>query len=356
MANILNNHNIRVFPCFEITEEEQKEIMSYACSERSFYYLFKYYNKIDLFYLFYLDRFFGWKKGEGGEEMMPAVNGFGDFIHHEILENKALPKGEVASSLYEIFHSGNKVLIPLWMKYNGDGELYITPVILEGMDQEYCVYYTKHSSVNRKCCEKFTKDEFLSKLAVNEDGRVHIDVVKNNRHIDQLAKMDFTQAYQYIFNSIFNYQYKENKILKADKEILFDLSGFENFIIHLKTNQDHILKETLQNRRKQLRFLYLRINNMIRPIQLLLKYVLDHGEVKRYIPIDLIEHIKENVNKIDNILAEVLKFASLLFQRQDKKSYEFYMKIIDKLYDELPEYQQINYQFCMCMLSIEGNK
>lgn len=333
--------NIRNFETFELSDEEQKEAIGYVCHERVIYYLFKKQYGINYFPIFYLDRYLGWIYSDGSEPLLPACNGLEEFLQNYVYEEECTSKERVIEEFYKIFEHGNKISIPLWMKHFSDGTPYVTAVLLEGMDINNNIYYTKHTAVDKKCCIRFSKEEFEKKLNPDENGSVHFSIIKYPRLLDKLRNMDFLEMYRYVFYNLYKYDIGKNGITKNGNEVSFDISGFDKFVDDLRKNPHKIITESGVPKHQQFR-LNVHINNKIRPIQNLIKIMINDKKASELIGKYNIDQIKICSTLVDNKLNNILKFASLLVQKPDVNNYKLYINSILELKTVLSDYQRVN--------------
>lgn len=341
--------NIREFSMFEITEEEQKEAAGYVCHERVIYYLFSSIYNLKYFSLFYLDRFWGWSYGEGQEPILPIHNGLEEFLEKNIYDNVKVEKEKVFESIYSYFEKGCKIIMPLWIKHFSDGTLYITPVVLEGMDEQKNVYYTKHTAVDRACARKLKKNEFESMLAVNEDGSITYSLVKDSDTVKKLSQMPLVEMFQYIFRQVYGYEYDNGSIQKEGKELEFDLSGFDTFINDIKNRPEKILTQNGIPKEQQFR-LYVHINNKIRPIQNIMKTCLEDETLQEYFDKAFQEQLQEQYEIMNDAISSVQKYASIVFQKQSQKTLDLYVNSIVQLKEKMKSYQKINLELTKKLL------
>lgn len=343
--------NIRKFDEFELTLDEQKEAIGYVCYERVIYYLFKYVYHLDYFCLFYLDRFWGWKYGESQEPIIPSYNGFEQFLDREIYVHVKVPKGDIIEYIRLRFESSAKLFIPVWVKHYSDGTPYITPIILEGMDENGFIYYSKHTAVDRSCCKKLSKEDFLSMLAPDDNNFIDLSIIKESEELRRMKNMNYVQRYHHIFYDIYKYDFNNNMIIKDDKALEIDLSGFDNFIDDIKDNPTKILTSDGIPKHQQFR-LYIHINNKIRPIQNIIKSILENKEIKVYLPNGLREELQVQYDTMDKAISEVLKFASLVFQKQNTKCLDLYVKCIMEIRQNMISYHNANLELTRWLLTL----
>lgn len=334
-------NNVKEFDLFEITEDEQKEAAGYVCDERVIYYLFKMGYSFDKYCLLYVDRFLGWHYGESEEPIIPTCNQLAHFLQDNIYENVSVKKEDIEQQIRCFFEKGYKLIVPMWIEHFSDGTLYITPVVLEGMDDNGYVYYTKHTQVDRSCCHPLKLDEFIAKLPLNEEGFLELSIVKTCNVLHDISKMNTIEAYQFIFRDLYGYKMENGKILKNNKVLEFDLSGFVQFIESLQKEPQKILTGSGIPKHQQFR-LYVHINNKIRPIQNILNLVLNDQQVDNKLSKQLKNKIEIQFNKMNDAISSVHKFASLFFQKPNEKNLGLYIKSIQYLKEIMPEYQLVN--------------
>lgn len=342
--------NIKYFNEFELTDEEQRESIGYVCYERVIYYLFKRYYNFNYFPLFYLDRFWGWKFSNGNEPIIPMQNGFQEFLAKNLYETIEVNVNELKDKLYEIFDDGHKISMKLWMKHFSDGTPYVTSVLLEGMDNEGNVYFSKHSAAEKKCCVKILKDEFFSKLEVSAKNTVSLLVFKYCSEIEKLNGMDLIDSYNYIFKYIYGYNKSGDRIIKDNEELGFSLRSLTDFAEWLRNNKNEFIKNGKISKHNQFK-LNVHINNKIRPIQNLISLILNFENIDLYINNNLKEEINRIYDEINIKLNEVLKFASLLVQKTNDENYQRYIRTIENLSNSLIEYQKVNLKLQNCLIT-----
>lgn len=331
----------------KLSKEELKEALSYVCYERNIHYLSTNHYKLDKFPLFYLDRFVGWKYSESPEPIIPILNGFQDLIDNNF-ESKEIVKIEnLRSKLKETFENSNKVTLPMWVDHS-DGTEYVTSVLLEGMDEKN-VYYTKTNETWNRICSPIRYEEFEQKIALEVDNSIEISVLKDLNLINLIKEMKPLEAYKYIFYNVYKYNFIENKFIFEGKEIEFDLNGLDFYIKDLKESTKKILIENGVPKYYQFR-MYKHIDNKIRPILNLLTYIRENSDFHHKLAIREANICKEICAKIENSLKQIQKFASLVVQRPEQKTLNYYINSIEELKKILPEFQYFNYEIMKQLL------
>ena len=329
---------IKKFDVEEISKEEQEQAAGYVCYERVIYYLFSQIYGLKDFSVLYLDRFWGWNYYDGNEPLTPRYNGLSEFLDRYVYNNEECLKEDLWDNLYKEFESGKKVILKLKLPHYSDGSIYTTSSVLEGMDEEGNVYYTKHTVVDRSCNNKVSKEKFFEMIDI-VDGKVSYVSLNDCEKLSKLANMSFVDAYHYVFKDLYGYRMEGGKIYDSDNnELSFSTEGIEKLAEDVKNNPSRILTEDGIPKKQQFR-LYVHINNKIRPLQYLLGLALEDEQVVKSIPDEFQQKLAQNKEKLDRKISDVQKFASLLFNRQDLNSINKYADALYSLKEELVEYQ-----------------
>lgn len=147
--------------------------------------------------------------------------------------------------------------------------------------------------------------------------------------------------YRYVFYNLYKYDIGKNGITKNGNEVSFDISGFDKFVDDLRKNPHKIITESGVPKHQQFR-LNVHINNKIRPIQNLIKIMINDKKASELIGKYNIDQIKICSTLVDNKLNNILKFASLLVQKPDVNNYKLYINSILELKTVLSDYQRVN--------------
>lgn len=336
----LTNENIRIFSESKLSEEKYNLAMQYICHERNFIYTFSEYYNLKTFPLFYMDRYIGWSYSVGGEPIIPKANGFSDFLDAYVREYSFITKTNLYQELQQLFLAGYRVTADVWLEHT-DGTPYTTSILLEGMDENQMIYYTKINVTINKTCVPMTFEELENNISLNDEGKIKLTIIKHSDEIVNLTEMNPLQAFKYIFKDLYKYSFIDNQLYKNQQMIPYDLSGFDQLIEYLKNSIDEIITDSGVPKHHEIR-LSRHIENKLSPIQTCLKYILETKELNKQLPAELIQKTEQAMVMLSQKLKSLLKFASLLIQRPEASFYHMYVKAVQELRSFLPEYQNVH--------------
>ncbi|MEU6440286.1 hypothetical protein [Streptomyces sp. NPDC047046] len=332
--------NIRSFTESSLPEDQYTKAIEYVCYERNFFYIYSTFYDFQSFPLVHLDRFIGWRHDAGVEPLLPVSNGFADLLDAQVRDSSSTAPEHLWDSLYGLFDQGHKVSVNMWVTHT-DGTPYVTSVLLEGMDDDKTVYFTKVNETLNRTCSPLTFAELTEKIAPDDDGTIGLTVIKDSEVVRSLAALPPLDAFRRLFHDLYGYDFADGRLVRAGQPVALDLTGFDELIAHLEQAESEVIVDGAVPKQQQFR-LNKHIHNRFVPIQYYLGYVLATPELSALVSEELADRGRERMTEMEQALNTVLKFASLLVQRPQSAIYGMYVDAIKQLRAVQPAYQQVN--------------
>lgn len=332
--------NIRVFQESSLPTDQYSRAIEYVCYERNFFYIYSNFYAFISFPLLYMDRFIGWRYDSGVEPLLPVSNGFADLIDAHVRDSSTTRPDLFEGSLRSLFMHGHKVSVNMWVTHS-DGTPYVTSVLLEGMDEDNIVYFTKVNETLNRTCSPLSFAELIEKVAPDEDGSIGLTIIKDSAVVRELARKAPLDAFRAVFHGLYALDVDAEGITRHGCRVRLDLSGFDELITHLEKSESDVIVDGAVPKQQQFR-LNKHIHNRFVPIQYYLGYVLETPQLSTLLPDRLNERVRSVMSEMDRALEGILKFASLLVQRPASSSFRLYVEAIRNLRDVQPAYQSTN--------------
>ncbi|MEU8405575.1 hypothetical protein AB0C19_05185 [Micromonospora sp. NPDC048842] len=313
--------------------------VEYVCHERNLYRVFTHSYGLRHFPLLHLDRFASWQHSAGVEPLVARYNALEPFLDRHVRQRIVTDLDHIFEVLGELFTKGHKATVNMWVTYP-DGSSFVTSALLEGMDDQEVVYYTKINETTNVTCRPLARDKFLS-LLDPEDGQVELDVLRHSSALAEIATMDGTDAMRRIFADLYGYRWHGDDLHLGAQKVGLDLDAFEALAADLRRSAEQILTPDGVPKQQQFR-LHKHIRNRFMPIQFYLAHVRADTTLAAALMPGLLARVESVVAAMDTALGDVLKFASLLVQKPVPAMLDLHIAAILRLRDVLPAYQAVN--------------
>jgi hypothetical protein len=349
----VTSSNIRSFTTGTMPPDMYTRAIEYVCHERNFYYIYTTSYGLRHFPLLHLDRFASWTYSTGVEPLLARYNGLMAFLDEHVRDCVTTSMDDLHGTLHKIFGQGHKLTVNMWVTHS-DGTPYVTSVLLEGMDDQGTVYFTKVNETMNLTCQPMPFDTLVEKVAP-EDGVLELFVIRHSPAIDELAAMDGAAAFRHIFADLYGYRWDGGRLFRGDEELTYSLDAFDTLAADLRTSSAEILTSDGVPKHHQFR-LNKHIRNRFAPVQFFLEHVRTDPALTPLLPSALAAEVDTVRAEMDGALKDVLKFASLLVQKPVPTMLERHVRAILDLRDLLPRYQAANLGVLRAVTAEKGDR
>jgi hypothetical protein len=312
----------------------------YVCYERNLYYLYTRYEGLRVFPLLYLDRFLDWEFTGGVEPLRPRYNGFRAVLDRHVWADVALPPNDVAERLRAVAAAGHRAAIAVSVRHT-DGRPYVTSVLIEDVDPAGVAYLTKFNDTTNAVRRPVALEDLTADLALDDDGLAALTIIRDSPVVTALSILDSVTAYRHIFTNLFGYAWSGSELRHHGVPVSTGGAGFADLVRDLAANARDVLTPAGVPKHQQFR-LSKNITNQFEPIQAYLEFVCADAGLAGLLPADLRRAVPEQLARMAEALAEVVRYVGLLVHRPRPDMFERYLTALRKLAGIQPEYQTVN--------------
>ena len=333
----------------QLPKEQFEKSLDYVCYERNYFYLLEVKNKIKIYPLFYLDRFWGWDYSDGIEGILPAENGLEKYMESNALNVYEIIPEQFVEKIELAIRGGQYVAVTMRMEHR-DGTSYNTSVLIENID-DHNLYFTKTNETWNKIKAPIPIDEAMDRMMVSE-GFVTLKTISIDDSFKKFREMNDLDAYKYICCDLYGTTFNGGQLCSVNRTKEVTLLGLEKFIQELKG-----VKSEIQNKKKVSKFLQFRLNkhvqNKIMPIVNCNKYILESEALSELLSNELKRSVESDHQKIVAELNQLSKYFGLMVLKPEERFFCMYEKQIKELREVLSGYLQRSYEIQRQIL-IEG--
>jgi hypothetical protein len=261
------------------------------------------------------------------------------FLDAHVRECVTTGMDEVQETLRKLFEQGHKLTVNMWVTHT-DGTPYVTSVLLEGMDEQGTVYFTKVNETLNLTCQPMPMPEFREKVAP-EDGVLELFLIRHSPLVTELAAMDGVTAFRHIFTDLYGYRWHGDRLHLGDDEVTYDTDAFDALVENLRSSESEILTADGVPKHHQFR-LNKHIRNRFMPIQFYLRHIVADPGLAALLRPALRTEIDAALADMDVAMQDVLKFASLLVQRPQPAMLQRHAQALLRLRDLQERYRAVN--------------
>ncbi|HEY0222717.1 MAG TPA: hypothetical protein VGC17_08025 [Lactovum miscens] len=313
----------------ELSQEEWKDSQIYTCYDRTMYHYFERINHILRFKQLFLDRYLGFVYSESEEPILPlSDNGF-DLIKQSFEVSFISKIEEIPDLTREWVQKGYIAHAP--MKFlREDGTTITTSTLVEGfLNGQPCL--TKTNFTTRGFCIPISMEEFIKKFPLDEQGNCEIKFLKADKvWLEDMKSLNFQNLINKIFQEKYNYSVNNGSLIHDGKKVFPENSALLTLKKYFEEQREEILRNGI-NKKNQFR-MYNHIADKINPIINAWEEIVDNN-IKEYLI------IKENISNIRGDLKNLLKWFSLLYNKQNAKFYARYIKYLEKTIEDYSAFQ-----------------
>lgn len=328
---------------FELAQDELARAQYYICYERHFYYKYWCLRRELLFPLFYMDRCYSWRfEPEGTEPIISECNGFMELVDAELRRHEDVEPRDLRAAIAQVFAAGQLASLDMTVVHT-DGTPYDTAFLIEDLDDNGTLYFTKTNTTQNSVRRPLSFAELEKVVAPEPDGRIRVTWIRDSARFDAILRSPSVDAYQAIFGSVYGYHWQGDRLARHGAEVHVGVEGLDRAIVAWAEREDEIAQATRISKQDQFR-LNKHIQNRFQPTQHYFQCVLSDDILTRRIGPSLCSRAVADVESMDKVLRNTLKFGSLLVQKPGRASLALYLKNLRTMRDLLVEYQAMHLQ------------
>lgn len=334
---------VRTGRMFELPEDELARAQYYICYERHFYYKYWRLRRESLFPLCYMDRCYSWRfEPDGTEPVISVYNGFMELVDAELRQHEDVEPHELKDAMARVLADGHLVSLDMTVVHT-DGTPYDTAFLIEDMDDDGTVYFTKTNSTQNSVRRPLSFAGLQEVVAPEPDGRIRVTRIHDSAMFDAILRSPSIDAYQTIFGPVYGYHWQGDRLARHGTEVRVGVDGLDQLIESWAQRADELEQATRISKQDQFR-LNKHIQNRFQPTQHYLQCVLSDSTLTSRIGPSLRSRAAADVESLDAVLRNTLKFGSLLVQRPGRASLGLYLKNLRALRALLVDYQAMHLQ------------
>lgn len=323
----------------------------FVCHERHIFHRYCVLRKSPAFALLFMDRCYDWQFEKAGDvPIISRYNGFMELVSRESWAERVVSRIGLAEDIRQSLSCGSQVALPI-SAIHTDGTPYLTEWLIEKIDDDDTVYYTKTSP--DPAFRAFRKPVPFEKLAVNvdfdEDGRALITEIRSSATIERVLQMSPLAAFRAVYQA-FGLRTYDGRLSRYVTPVVVGVDGLNRLIADWEERQEEILAAGVILFNDQSR-LNKHIRNRFEPVQYCLDFLTTEPETRAVLGEKLVERVRQDMERLDGALDDVLKFSSLLVQLPRRENYELYLKYLRLLRDTVADYQLTNVEVQRALVS-----
>jgi hypothetical protein len=323
-------------------DEQLVRAQFFICHERHIFHRYSVLRDSPVFPLLFTDRCYDWQfESTGDVPIISRYNGFMELVARESWAERDVVPDQLADEIRQALAAGSHMALPIALVHT-DGTPYITEWLIEAIDDDDNVYYTKTSP--DPSFRAFRKPVPFSKLmtciAFSDDGLAPVTEIRASPTIERILSLDPLEAFRAVFRE-FGLREYDGRLSRYVTPVVVGVDGIDRLIENWEQREDEILSAGVILFNDQSR-LNKHVQNRFIPVQYCLNYLVDEPKTRAVIGDGLAERVRQDVGRLDVALNDLLKFSSLLVQQPRKQNYDLYLKYLRRLRDTVADYQQTN--------------
>ncbi|MGW7824482.1 hypothetical protein ACWGLF_41885 [Streptomyces puniciscabiei] len=321
--------------------EQLDRAQYYICQERHLFHRYCILDESPAFPLFFMDRCFDWQfESTGDVPFISRYNGLMELVCRESWVETAFAREELAAGIRRAVTAGAHVALPVGFVHS-DGTPYVTEWLIEVIDDDNTVYYTKSTSdlKSRAFRRPVPFSELLERVVCGDDGRVPAMEIHASPTVDRILPMGSLDAFRAVFRE-FGLRWEEGRLYRYVNPVVVGVEAIDRTIEAWEQRAESIVAAGTVSFNDTSR-LNKHVQNRFQPVQHFLLFLLDDAEIGEALGDALLARVRDEWRQMDTALAGVLKFGSLVVQQPRAQSFDLYLKYLRQLRDTVPGYQQV---------------
>jgi hypothetical protein len=328
-------------PEITLSEEQLARAQYYICQERHLFHRYCVLDDSPAFPLFFMDRCFDWQfESTGDVPLTSRFNGFMELVCRESWRETGFTEGELAREIHRAIDAGSHMALPISFVHT-DGTPYVTEWLIEAIDDDNTVYYTKSTSdpKSRAFRRPVPYSEFVEHVAFADDGRVPAIEIRPVAKIERILATGSLAAFREVFRE-YGLRWEGDQLYRYVTPVQIGVEAIDRVIDSWEQRAGAIVAAGAVTFNDQSR-LNKHVQNKFQPVQHFLLYLLDDAGIRAALGEGLLTRVRRERDLMDGALADILKFGSLVAQRPRARSFDLYLKYLSRLRDTVAGYQQV---------------
>lgn len=325
---------------YSLPEEQLARAQYYICYERHLFHRYCILRDSPMFPLFFMDRCYDWQfERTGSEPLFSRYNGFMELICRESwVENHFAPE-RLADEIRRALRAGSQMALPVSVVHT-DGTTYVTEFLIEAIDHDDTVYYTKTNATQNSLRRPMSFTELAEHLGFRDDGLVPVTEIRASATIERILGVGSLEAFRAIFTE-YGLRWYDGRLCRYVTPVIVGTDGLDQLIDAWEQRAEAILAAGVVEKNDQFR-LNKHIQNRFQPVQHYLHCLLEDTRISAVLGNCLVTLARQEWDQMDTALTDILKFSSLLVQQPDQRTFDLYLKYLRRLRNTILRYQLAN--------------
>jgi hypothetical protein len=322
------------------SEEQLARAQYYICQERHYFHRYCVLRNCPAFPLFFMDRGYDWQfESTGDVPIISRYNGLMELACRESWLERSFPIERLAAEIRRALAAGSQMALPIAFTHT-DGTRYVTEWLIELIDDQDTVYYTKSTSdlKNRTFRKPVPFAELVEQIALTEDGLAPTNELRPAPTIETILQADPLTAFRLIFTE-YGLRWEDDRLHRYVTPVTIGVDAIDRLIDDWQFRAERIVSSGVVDFNDQSR-LNKHVQNKFQPVQHYLQFLLEDAELSAALGRRLTSRIGQDRQQMADALAAILKYGSLVVQLPRMQSFELYLKYLRQLRDVAADYQQ----------------
>lgn len=321
--------------------EQMTRAQYFVCHERHVFHRYCVLGTAPAFPLLFMDRAYDWQYEDGGDvPIMSRYNGFMELVCREAWTERTIGTDELAVQLQGALARDSHVALPISLVHD-DGTPYITEWLIEAIDDDNTVYYTKTSPDPsfRALSKPVLFHKLIDSLYLDANGGVAVTEVASSSSIDAFMRQSVRDAFRSIFRA-YGFREYDGRLSRYVTPVVVSVRAFDDLIAGWMVRRDAIVSagQVMFNDQSRLNK---HIQNRFKPVQYGVRALLQDTACRADIGAALCAELDARDLALDGALEQILKFSSLVMQRTTDQSFDLYLKHLERLRAEVRRFQVV---------------
>ncbi|MGI5155424.1 hypothetical protein [Microbispora sp. CA-102843] len=323
---------------YELPDELLARAMWYLCNERQIFHRYCVLRESPAFPLFFMDRCYDWQFESTGEQpIISRYNGFMEIVCRESMVERSVDPARLADELGQVTAAGGHV--SLLMAYvHEDGTHYTSPWLVEAVG-DGVVYCTRTGSEHNSFRRPIPYEEIAAKVALDADGFASITEVRPSPTLDRILAASPLESFRQIFDA-FGLRWYDHRLHRYVTPVVVSAEAIDKLIEQWQLRTEELVASGTVKMFDQLR-LNKHLQNRFQPTQQAMRFISEAPDIRAAIGPELNREAKENYARMDDALADIMKYSSLFVQRPSRSNMDLYLKYLRRLREVVADYQRM---------------
>ena len=323
-----------------LPDEQLARAQYYICYERHLFHRYCILRSSPAYPLLYMDRCYDWQfEPRGSEPLFSRYNGFMELVCRESWAQSRLAVGRLAGEIRRVCMAGSHMAVPVHVVHS-DETTYVTEFLIEAIDDDDTVYYTKTNSTQNSFRKPLPFPGLVERIAFTGDGLVAVTEIRPSPTIERILGLGIPEACRAVFSE-YGLSWEDGRLFRYVTPVVVGVDGIDRLIDGWERRAEAILSAERVEKNDQFR-LNKHLQNRFQPLQHYLRCLLDDAGTGEILGDRLVARARLDYGRMDAALTDILKFGSLLVQRLGARNLDLYLECLRRLRDTVSDYQQTN--------------